>query len=71
MIPLHVPGSTSVQDLSQIGKVLVDEQAEVRLRGFPLIGSQKQVHSSLKQILRTSSQRFPARCRRPLCCSSP
>ena len=27
-------GSTSVQDLSKIGTVLVDEQPEVRLRGF-------------------------------------
>ena len=32
----QVPGSTSVQDLSQISRVLVDEQAEVRLRGFAL-----------------------------------
>ena len=33
---IQVPGSTSVQDLSQRSTVLVDEQAEVRLRGFAL-----------------------------------
>ena len=32
----QVSGSISVQILSQIGAVLVDEQAEVRLRGFAL-----------------------------------
>ena len=37
----------------------------------PLIGLQKQMQSSSTQILRTSSRKFPARCRRSLCCSSP
>ena len=35
---------------------------------WPLIGSQKQVHSSSTQTNRTPFQRFPARCCRPPCC---
>ena len=38
---------------------------------WPLIGSQKQVHSISTHNLRTASLRFPARCRRALCCSNP
>ena len=37
---------------------------------WPLIGLQNHLHSISTHILRTS-QRFPARCRRPPCCSSP
>ena len=38
---------------------------------WPLIGSQKHLHSILTHILRTAYQRFPARCCCTLCRSSP
>ena len=39
---------------------------------WPLIGTQKQVHSTPTQNCRTASRRFPARCcRSPCCCSIP
>ena len=48
-----------------MGKVLVDELAEVRLCGFALAFDrlQNHLHSFLTRSLRTAFLRFPARCR--------
>ena len=67
-----VRGSISVQILSQLGTVLVNEQAEVGLRGFALAFDRLAKASTFvsTRILPTSSQRSPARCRRTLCRSN-
>ena len=64
-------GSISVQVLSQIGTVFVDELAEIRLCGFALAFDRLAKASTFNFNARTAFQRFPARCRRAPCCSSP
>ena len=65
----YFPGSTSVQVLSPIGKVLVDELAESR--GFALAFDRlAKSHAFNFNGLRTAFLRFPARCRLGPCCSS-
>ena len=64
----------SPKNLSQIGTLLVDEQEGVRLRGFNSVFDRLAKASTFvlnANFLPSSSQRFPARCRRPPCCSSP
>ena len=55
---------------SQISTVLVDEQPEVRLRGFAL-AFDRLAKTSTFVFNANSSNSIPARCRRPLCCSRP
>ena len=57
----YSPGSTSVQVLSPIRRVLVDELAEIRLRGFLALAFDrlaKEIHSFSTLHLPTASQRF-------------
>ena len=64
----------SVQVLSPIGMVLVDELAESRLFGFALAFDRlaKARAFDFNAKSRTASRRFPARfCRSPYCCSIP
>ena len=65
-------GSISVQVLSPTGTVLVDELAEIRLRGFALAFDQLAKASTFVFNVRTVFQKFPTRCcHSPCCCSNP